>query len=99
MLRRLAGRTHLVTTAWTLASPGGADERSGSSTTAVTFRPLTDPEIDAYLDLGESMDKAGAYGAQAHGVTLIDRIEGSLTTVIGLPVPQLLEALAMVGLR
>lgn len=99
MIRRLAGRTHLVTTAWTLAGPGGADLLSGSSTTAVTFRALTDREIDAYLELGESMDKAGAYGAQAHGVTLIDRIEGSLTTVIGLPVPQVLEALAAAGLR
>jgi septum formation protein len=99
MLRRLAGRTHLVTTAWALAGPGGTDLRSGSSTTAVTFRALTDREIDVYLDLGESMDKAGAYGAQAHGVTLIDRIEGSLTTVIGLPVPQVLEALAAAGLR
>ena len=99
MLRRLAGCTHLVTTAWTLAGPGGTDVRSGWSTTAVTFRSLTDDEIDAYLDLDESMDKAGAYGAQAHGVTLIDRIEGSLTTVIGLPVPQVLEALATVGVR
>ena len=99
MLRRLAGRTHLVTTAWTLLAPGGVDERSGASTTAVTFRALSDEEIGAYLALGESMDKAGAYGAQAHGVTLIDRIEGSLTTVIGLPVPQVLEALAAVGLR
>ncbi len=46
MLRRLAGRTHLVTTAWTLMGPRGADVRSGSSTTAVTFRALTDAEID-----------------------------------------------------
>jgi septum formation protein len=99
MLRRLAGRTHLVTTAWALAAPGGTELRSGSSTTAVTFRALTDGEIAGYLDLGESMDKAGAYGAQAHGVTLIDRIEGSLTTVIGLPVPQVLQALADVGVR
>ncbi len=53
----------------------------------------------AYVDLGESMDKAGAYGAQAHGVTLIDRIEGCLTTVIGLPVPQVLDALTAAGLR
>jgi septum formation protein len=99
MLRRLAGRTHLVTTAWTIVAPGGADARSGATTTAVTFRALTDGEIEAYLDLGESMDKAGAYGAQAHGVTLIDRVDGSLTAVIGLPVAPVLEALAGVGLR
>jgi septum formation protein len=100
ILGRLQGTTHLVTTAWALAPPreGGGEPASGHTTTGVTFRALDRADIDAYLALGESMDKAGAYGAQAHGVTLIERIDGCLTTVIGLPVPPVIAALRSRGL-
>jgi septum formation protein len=97
MIAALAGRTHRVTTAWALVR--GEERHEGAVTARVTFRPLTPAEVDTYVGHGESMDKAGAYGAQAHGVTLIERIDGSLTTVIGLPVPEVLAALRMLGIR
>jgi septum formation protein len=96
MLSQLQGRTHFVTTAWALSGPTGL--HVGRSTTAVTFRALSADDIERYLDRGESMDKAGAYAAQGHGVTLIARIDGCLTTVIGLPVPDVVQALRAVGI-
>ena len=57
----------------------------------VTFKPLTDEEIADYLRKGESFDKAGAYAAQGEGAKLIEKIDGSVSTVIGLPVERLLK--------
>ena len=58
------------------------------------FRPLSDAEISTYVGFGESLDKAGAYGIQGRGACLVDRIEGSYTNVVGLP---LAETMAMLG--
>lgn len=98
MLRRLAGTTHEVVTGvsvWMLAAPNAEDIslgfRSFADTSAVTFHELSDMEIDEYLKKGESFDKAGAYAAQGEGASLIARIDGSLDTVIGLPVERLLQ--------
>ncbi len=98
MLRRLSNNTHQVITAvsgWLIVAPEEEDLSMGyrtfADTSAVTFYPLTDEEIDDYLRKGESFDKAGAYAAQGAGADLIKNIEGSVDTVIGLPVKRLLE--------
>lgn len=98
MLRRLSGRSHEVITAvsvWMLAAPEVENVSLGFRTfldrSIVTFKSLTDEEIADYLRKGESFDKAGAYAAQGEGAALIEKIEGSLSTVIGLPVERLLK--------
>ena len=58
---------------------------SGVETTAVTFRPLSEEEIAAYVATGEPMDKAGAYGIQAGAVRFVQKVDGELDNVIGLP--------------
>jgi septum formation protein len=98
MLALLAGREHLVHTASCLLreSRGYMDETR--VTTRVRFRPLTDREIEAYLRTGECDDKAGAYAAQGAGNLLIERISGSFTNVVGLPMTQTLAMLRRAGL-
>lgn len=90
-LRRLAGRQHEVMTAVVLRT--GHVLRSRLVRTRVSFRPLTDDEIAAYVATGEPLDKAGAYGIQGRGGALVDRVVGSYTNVIGLPMRETLELL------
>ena len=92
MIASLAGRVHHVTTGWTLFFP--AQRRilpARSETTRVRFFPLTRAEIEAYVAVGESHDKAGAYGIQGQGAALVEGIEGSYTNVVGLPVERVLR--------
>ena len=97
MLRALSGAWHEVHTGVCLHLPGGAVlERV--ETTRVKFRALTDAEILRYIHTGEPMDKAGAYAVQEIGGILIERIEGSPTNVIGLPLAALAEMLAQANL-
>jgi septum formation protein len=98
MLSRLAGREHLVHTAACLIMARGGYRDDLCVTTRVRFRPLTKEEIAAYLRAGESDDKAGAYAAQGAGTLLIDRISGSFTNVVGLPMTQTLAMLMRAGL-
>ncbi len=88
MLRRLAGRRHTVYTGVTLCRPGGMAAERSVVETGVTFRELTAGEIAAYIATGEPFDRAGAYAIQGEGAHLIDRLEGSYTNVIGLPLPE-----------
>lgn len=97
MLRRLAGRTHTVFTAVAVARDGRTV--SGVEEVRVTFRALDDAEIAAYVATGEPMDKAGAYGIQGFGATIVERIEGDYFAVMGLPLVRLVGLLADVGLR
>jgi septum formation protein len=83
MLRTLSGRTHAVKTAVAVRWRG--QERVAVATTVVTFRLLTDEEIEAYVATGEPMDKAGAYGIQGKGALLVSRIDGAYDNVVGLP--------------
>ena len=83
MLRALAGRTHVVHTGIALAAAGA--EFAHVETTAVTFTPIPDAELLAYLDTGDSLDKAGAYGIQGYAARWIARIEGDFFNVVGLP--------------
>lgn len=97
MLRRLSGRTHQVYSAVAIARDGMVDsEVEGVS---VTFRHLNAADIDAYVATGEPADKAGAYGIQGFGSTLIDRIEGDFFAVMGLPLRRLVALCERAGYR
>ncbi len=96
MLRRLSGRAHVVMT-------GVAAEWQGSMVSdvvevGVTFRALTDEEIAAYIDTGEPMDKAGAYGIQGYGATIVERVDGDYFAVMGLSLVALVKLLRRLGL-
>ncbi len=95
ILRLLQGRAHQVTTGVCLVWPGGFSAFTESST--VHFRPAEDDELREYIATGEPMDKAGAYGLQGGGARFVDRIEGSVENVIGLPLERLQDALKAVS--
>ena len=104
MLRLLSGRTHEVYTGLCcighgLSEPaGGAPEILVSHTVSkVTFRPMSEEEIRAYIRTGEPMDKAGSYGIQGIGAVFIDRIEGDFFSIMGLPVSLLYQMLLRFG--
>ncbi len=94
MLRALSGRTHVVRTAVVLRV-----ERLiwDVVATAVTFRALTDADIRRYVETDEPFDKAGAYGIQGRGGALVERVEGSYTNVVGLPITETLRLLHLGG--
>lgn len=91
MLGLLSGRSHTVVTGVCLIWPGGFT--AFTDATQVTFNRMTNEQIAAYVDTGEPMDKAGAYGFQGGARPFVSRIEGSVTNVIGLPLEKLEEAL------
>jgi septum formation protein len=99
MIQRLAGATHLVSTHFVLgpAPEGFPPEHAQTVTTRVTFRGLARGEIDAYVASGEGRDKAGSYAAQGKAAAFIERIDGSFTNVVGLPICEVLVALRSVG--
>jgi len=97
IIRRLAGREHTVHTAIAVAR-GGRTESAVESVT-VTFRALTDEEIAAYVATGEPMDKAGAYGIQGWGATIVERVNGDYFSVMGLGLRRLVELLERFGVR
>jgi septum formation protein len=96
MLRRLSGRSHVVMTGVAVRWQGRV--ASGLEEVAVTFRALADDEIELYIDTGEPMDKAGAYGIQGFGATLVDRIDGDYFAVMGLAVNRLVRLCRSLGL-
>ena len=96
MLARLSGREHAVHTWVTVLAPVGA-RATGTEVTRVRFRTLQSEEIDAYVATGEPFDKAGAYGIQAFGATLVEGVRGCYFNVMGLPVVRLLALLEEVG--
>ena len=97
MLALLSGREHTVTTA--VAVSRGKKLRSAVEEVSVRFRRLRDDEIEAYIATGEPMDKAGAYGIQGYGATIVERIEGDYFAVMGLPIVRLVGLLRDVGIR
>jgi septum formation protein len=99
MIERLAGREHLVHTAFVLR-----DDRTGASTehletTRVRFAPLDPQTITAYVASGDGLDKAGAYGIQGFAATLIERIDGDYFTVVGFPLAAFARSLTRLGYR
>jgi nucleoside triphosphate pyrophosphatase len=97
MLRALSGRTHAVLTAVAVVRQERVE--SGVETVLVTFRALDDTEIAAYIATREPMDKAGAYGIQGYGATIVERIEGDYFAVMGLALSRLIGLMARVGVR
>lgn len=97
MLRLLSGRQHLVMTAVAVAFDGRIV--SDVVPVGVTFRSLSPAEIADYIGTGEPMDKAGAYGIQGYGATIVDRVEGDYFAVMGLPLNRLVRLLESIGLR
>lgn len=96
MLRQLAGRAHHVHTGVALVVGGRCE--SLVDTALVRFLPLDDAMIRWYVATGEPMDKAGAYAVQGRGGLLVEGIEGSPSTVIGLPIHRLPGLFARCGL-
>jgi len=96
MLRMLSGRSHVVITGFAIARAGALVE-SAKVTSRVTFRSLSDAEIGDYVDSGEPLDKSGSYGIQSSG-NFISAIEGSRENVMGLPIHEVLAALARHGI-
>jgi septum formation protein len=92
MLAQLSGRTHLVHTGVVVRYAGG--EVAELATTRVRFIDLSASEIDWYLGSGEAEGKAGAYGIQGRAARFIDRIEGSWSNVVGLPIATVYRMLA-----
>ena len=97
MLKMLSGREHTVITAVAVAR--GKKLRSAVEEVRVKFRRLRDDEIVAYIATGEPMDKAGAYGIQGFGATIVERVEGDYFAVMGLPLVRLVGLLRDVGVR
>ena len=97
MLGMLSGREHTVITAVAVAR--GKKLRSAIEEVRVKFRRLRDDEIEAYIATGEPMDKAGAYGIQGFGATIVERIEGDYFAVMGLPLVRLVGLMRDVGVR
>jgi septum formation protein len=97
MLQRLSGRGHVVDTAVAVVRDGRA--ASAVEEVAVQFRTLSDVEIARYIETGEPMDKAGAYGIQGYGATIVERVDGDYFAVMGLPLGLLVRLLRRVGVR
>lgn len=91
MLTSLSGKTHSVFTGVCIRTKDVT--AVFSEETKVTFYPLTENEIRAYIQTGEPMDKAGAYGIQGMGCTLVEKIEGDYFNVVGLPVAKTVRKL------
>ena len=84
MLKLLSGQAHNVHTGVAVHYNGKCF--SGVASTAVYFREMTDEEINAYIDSGDPMDKAGSYGIQSGGGKFVEKIDGDYDTVVGLSV-------------
>jgi septum formation protein len=95
MLRRLSGREHTVFTAVAVAHQGRI--ASSVEEVLVKFRELDDATIAAYVATGEPMDKAGAYGIQGYGATIVERIEGDYFAVMGLALGRMVRLMAELG--
>jgi septum formation protein len=97
MLRRLSGRSHIVMTGvavrWRERVVSAVEE------VGVDFRVLDDSEIERYIDTGEPMDKAGAYGIQGYGATIVERVDGDYFAVMGLALNRLVRCFRELGLR
>ncbi len=97
MLRHLSGREHTVVTA--VAVSRGKKLRSAVEEVRVRFRTLRPGEIDAYIATGEPMDKAGAYGIQGYGATIVECVDGDYFSVMGLSLVRLVELMRDVGVK
>jgi septum formation protein len=97
MLRRMSGNWHEIFTAIALTTANGTQVQVNRS--KVKFRSVTDMEILAYWETGEPQDKAGAYAIQGRGAVFIERLEGSYSGVMGLPLFETAQLLATASIK
>lgn len=83
-LERMSGRAHTVMSGLVVLVDGG--ERSGLESSTVVFKELSEAEIERYVAFGEWRGRSGGYAIQTLGSTLVERVEGSVSNVVGLPV-------------
>jgi septum formation protein len=88
-LERMSGRAHIVMSGLVVLADG--EERSGLEQTTVVFKELSEAEIARYVRFGEWRGRSGGYAIQTLGSTLVERVEGSVSNVVGLPVGLLVE--------
>jgi septum formation protein len=93
MLHQLSGTAHDVFTGYCICCEKESECITGVVKTTVYFKPLSDEEIEWYIHTDEPFDKAGAYAIQGLGTFLVQRINGSYTNVVGLPVCEIIEIL------
>ncbi len=93
MLSKLSGKTHQAITGVALVDAKTGLEETWVETTLVTFRKLSEDEISAYVETGEPMGKAGAYGIQGRAAAFVERIEGCYFNIVGLPLANLAQNL------
>jgi septum formation protein len=98
MLQRLANREHRVITGYALIHAAGEKKIKGAEETRVKISALEEREIAWYINTGEPFDKAGGYAIQGKGAFMVERIEGSYTNVVGLPLSQLVRLFKQVGI-
>lgn len=98
LLQQLSGRTHRVVTGLALVDPGRRRTEIGHDVTEVRMRPLTNAEIEAYVQTGEPLDKAGGYAIQGGALAFVEGIRGSYTNVMGLPLGRLRALLLRFGI-
>jgi MAF protein len=98
MLQRLWGREHLVFSGLTALSPSTGQQITELVQTTVWMRPYSDEEISRYVASGDPLDKAGAYAIQHQGFNPVAHIQGCYTSVMGLPLCHLTQALSRLGL-
>ncbi len=99
MLRRMAGRTHVIYTGVALVCSRGTFCDVAVETVKVTMKPFSEGELVEYIETGESLGKAGAYSIQGAGGSLIARIDGDFTAAVGLPLRLVASMLARRGLQ
>tara|TARA_R110000868_G_scaffold304021_3_gene564506 strand:+ start:1740 stop:2360 length:621 start_codon:yes stop_codon:yes gene_type:complete len=92
ILLELSGKTHIVRTAVAFTSPSRSAEVF-SIDTKVTFDEISDDLLEVYLDTGDSLDKAGAYGIQGGSLSFISKVEGSYSAVVGFPLSDVVAKL------
>lgn len=97
MLKKLSGVPHEVITGYAIYDKGRDGHLCKAVVTKVFFKPLRDEEIDAYVATGCPMDKAGAYAIQGGAAYMVERIDGSYTNVVGLPLCEVVEDLRVLG--
>jgi septum formation protein len=98
ILGQLSGKWHEVITGLTLLSKKKQYLKSQSVRTRVKFRDLSEEQINRYIEKGESLDKAGAYGIQSGGRVLVEKIDGDFSNVVGFPKTEVIAMLKQAGI-
>jgi septum formation protein len=97
MLKLLSGREHEVITGYSILYPSGEIACTDHETTTVAIKPLSSKEIEAYIDSGEPYGKAGSYAIQGIGAFMVEKIQGSYSNVVGLPLCSLIKRMLALG--